>query len=73
MTESFRGDGDAQKPRTTREIIDGMPTPGTAGETLALFAALEFEAVEQGRRTAEEAKEVLAETFRPPVAADEPK
>jgi hypothetical protein len=54
-----------QEARTTRQIIEGMPTPRTAGGIFALFVALEGAALEQGLTTPEESAAHLRETFRP--------
>jgi len=62
---SFEDPQEPGKPRTMREIIDGMPTPTGVAGTFALFLALEGEAIEQGRSTPEESTEVLRELFQP--------
>jgi hypothetical protein len=55
----------SKKTRTTREIIDGMPTPANNADTFALFAALELEAMENGKSTPKESAELLREVFHP--------
>ena len=65
MSELYNTPDGTKEPRTTREIIDGMPTPTDAAGTFALFAALELEAMEQGRSTPVESAQVLRDVFGP--------
>ena len=51
MSTPDRFPGPSKKNRTTREIIDGMPTPANHADAFALFAALELEAMENGKST----------------------
>ncbi len=60
-----------QEPRTTREKIDAMPTPTSIGGAFALFAAIEMEAIEEGRSTPEESVELLREVFSTPTDTPE--
>jgi len=53
------------KESSLRDVVDGMPTPRTAGDALGLFVALEGIEIEEGRSTPDQSKRFLSKVFDP--------